>query len=190
MITGWVHYKLYQPKFIKSSNEVYFKKECLDGYISLLHHGWLSQEGMSEAYNESHRDSPNVIFFKQFLEENPTIGNHFKGKKNNENCIDDEVNIPESEETTSTEAHVANMMYEMHRKNILQALYGQWIMEELKDRNKIGKVLFGPKYDDAGQLVTYQESVDAFLDCVDAWRTNELYQHEECTGRLILGSSR
>ena len=179
-----MHYKLHDSQYVKSSNEVYFKKELLEGYVSLLHHGWLSQEGMSEAYNESHRYSKKVELFKDFLNKNPSTGNHFSKKKNNQDMIDDEVDIPDSEEYNQEQ--ITNSMFEMHRKNLSQALYGHWIVEELRDRNKIGKVLFGPRYDNTGRLETYKESVDEFLDSVDAWRTKELYKHDECTGLFIL----
>ena len=33
VITGWVHYKQHESEFVKSSNEVYFKKDCLESYI-------------------------------------------------------------------------------------------------------------------------------------------------------------
>ena len=45
---------------------------------------------------------------------------------------------------------LTNKMFEMHRKNLSQALYSHWIIEELRDRNKIGKVLFGPRYGNKG----------------------------------------
>ena len=73
-------------------------------------------------------------------------------------------------------------MFEMHRKNVSQALYSKWIGEELKDRQKVGKVLFGPRYDATGTLITYQDSVENFLTEVDELRTNEMYPHVECTG--------
>ena len=40
---GWSPYKNLDTSFVKASNEVYFKKDCLDLYISLLHHSWVSQ---------------------------------------------------------------------------------------------------------------------------------------------------
>ena len=97
--------------------------------------------------------------------------------------LDDDVDIPDSEECN--QGQITNKMFEMHRKNLSQALYSHWIIEELKDRKKIGKVLFGPRYNDVWCLVTYQGSVDKFLDNVDAWRTEELYKHEVCTGMFI-----
>ena len=138
---------------------------------------------MSEAYNESHRYSKKTEIFKDFLIKNPSTGNHFAKKKNNQDHLDDDVDIPDSEECN--QGQITNKMFEMHRKNLSQALYSHWIIEELRDRKKIGKVLFGPRYDDKGCLVTYQESVDEFLNSVDAWRTEELYKHEVCTGMFI-----
>ena len=36
VITGWVHYKQHKSEFVKSSNEVFFKRDCLDSYIREL----------------------------------------------------------------------------------------------------------------------------------------------------------
>ena len=148
--------------------------------LSLLHHGWLSQEGMAEAYNETHRGSLKVELFQQFLRENSKIGRHFQRKPNNEDILDDDVDVP-TEEETSNDNQAQTTMYELHRKNVFKALYNQWILEELKDRKKVGKILFGPKYDVDGSLKTFKVTVDEFLDNVDGWRTNELYEHESCT---------
>ena len=179
--TGWIHYKKQNIAYVKCSNQVYFTAELVESYASLLHHGWLSQEGQSEAYNESHRNSKKVDFFKSFLMQNPNVGNHFK-KRNvqNKDVIDDEISIPENDQYN--EGQLSNSMFEMHRKNLSQALYRHWIFEELRDRNKVGKFLFGPRYDESGRLITYQESVDKFLCQVDNWRTGEIYKHGECTG--------
>ena len=185
MKTGWVHYKKHDMEYVKCSNEVYFTKELVESYVSLLHHGWLSQEGMSEACNESHRNSKKMAIFKHFLNKNPNVGNHFNKKVggNNPESVDDEIEIPAND--NYNEGQISKSMFEMHRKNLSQALYRHWILEELRDRNKVGKVLFGPRYDETGHLVTYQESVDKFLENVDIWRTGELYKHGECTGLFI-----
>ena len=167
---------------MKCSNEIYFTRELVESYVSLLHHGWLSQEGQSEAYNECHRNSQKVEIFKNFLLTNPNIGNHFEKSGNHEDLIDDEIDVPENE--LFNDGQMSNSMFEMHRKNLSQALYRLWIHEELKDRKKIGKILFGPRIDESGVYISYQESVDAFLSNVDDWRTGELYEHGECSGLL------
>ena len=46
----------------------------------------------------------------------------------------------------------------------------------------MGKILFGPRHDETGHHVTYQDSVETFLSQVDDWRTGEVYEHGECTG--------
>ena len=112
--TGWVHYKKQDISYVKCSNEVYFTAELVESYVSLLHHGWLSQEGQSEAYNESHRNSKKVEFFKNFLTLNPTVGNHFKKKKVENEEIDDDINIPENDQYN--EGLFSNSMFEMHRQ--------------------------------------------------------------------------
>ena len=96
------------------------------------------------------------------------------------NQSDSDMPIPFNDDYN--DGQCSNTMFEMHRKNVSQALYSKWIREELKDRHKVGKVLFGPRYDAAGKLITYQDSVESFLTEVDELRTNEIYPHEECTG--------
>ena len=175
--TGWVHYKKHIATLVKSSNVVFFTPEMVDNYASLLHHGWLSQEGQSEAYNETHRNSPKVELFKDFLKQNPNVGKQFAKKVNQP---ESELPIPFNDDYN--DGQCSNTMFEMHRKNVSQALYSKWIGEELKDRQKVGKVLFGPRYDATGTLITYQDSVENFLTEVDELRTNEMYPHVECTG--------
>ena len=61
-------------------------------------------------------------------------------------------------------------------------MYGHLIQEELKERNKLGKILFGPRLDEKKILITYKASVEQFLAQVDTWRTEEIYEHTDCTG--------
>ena len=177
--TGWSHYKNQDLQFVKCSNEVFFTKELVEHYISLLHHAWVSQEGQSEAYNESHRNSKKVILFKEFLRVNQNVGVHFN-QKGADGDLNDDLDIPDND--LFNEGQKSNLMHEMHRKNLSQAVYRHWIYEELKERNKLGKILFGPRLGEDGQCVTYKESVEHFLTLVDVWRTGEIYQHEQCTG--------
>ena len=65
-------------------------------------------------------------------------------------------------------------------------MYSNWIREELKDRHKVGKVLFGPRYDATGKLITYQDSVESFLTEVDELRTN-VQKKGQCRIDFIFG---
>ena len=152
--------------------------------MSLLHHAWVSQEGMSEAYNESHKDSKKVELFNDFLRKNKKIGSLAQFNKVNEEDggLDDELDIPEND--LYNEGQVSNSMQEMHRKNLSQAMYAHLIREELKERNKLGKILFGPRLDKNKTLITYKASVEQFLAQVDTWRTEEIYEHTDCTGMV------
>ena len=151
----------------------------MEHYVSLLHHAWVSQEGQSEAYNESHRGSKKVQLFKEFINMNKNVGAHFNQKAENGN-LDDDLDIPDND--LFNEGQKSNLMHEMHRKNLSQAVYRHWIYEELKERNKLGKILFGPRLGRNGQCISYKESVEHFLTLVDVWRTGEIYHHGECTG--------
>ena len=52
----------------------------------------------------------------------------------------------------------------------------------MKERNKLGKKLFGPRLGRNGEYISYKASVEYVLNQVDGWRTEELYRHDECTG--------
>ena len=75
-------------------------------------------------------------------------------------------------------------MYEMHRKSVSQVMFNYWIVEEMKERNIVGKTIFGPYYLDQSKqdLLTYKQSVETFLATVDKLRVDELYFHKICSG--------
>ena len=91
----------------------------MEHYISLLHHAWVSQEGQSEAYNESHRNSKKVELFKQFMSKNQNVGAHFNQKSEGE--VNDDLDIPDND--LYNEGQKSNLMHEMHRKNLSQAVH-------------------------------------------------------------------
>ena len=72
----------------------------------------------------------------------------------------------------------------MHRKSLSQIVFNFWVKEELKDRNLLGKFLFGPYYLDkpGKKIITYRETVEIFLEDVDTLRINERYNHLKCSG--------
>ena len=88
LLTGWLFYKKHNIDFVRASNEVYFQRRMVKTYLSNFHHCWMSMEGMSEAYNETWRESEAVEIFKDFLNKNKNVGNHFnrnlKSDKNGE----------------------------------------------------------------------------------------------------------
>ena len=55
-----------------------------------------------------------------------------------------------------------NDMHEMHRKNLSAVVFNYWVVEELKERNLMGKFLFGPYYLDKEKkhTVTFKDSVN------------------------------
>ena len=176
--TGWAFYKNKDFEFVKCNNQVFFTKELVEHYISLLHHAWVSQEGQSEAYNESHRNSNKVELFKDLMTNNKNVGVHFNQRGEGE--VSDDLDIPDND--LYNEGQKSNLMHEMHRKNLSQAVYRHWIYEELKERKLLGKILFGPRLGRNDVYISYKDSVEHFLLKVDGWRTGEVYDHEDCTG--------
>ena len=59
------------------------------------------------------------------------IGKEF-AKKVNQHDKDTDMPIPFNDDYN--DGQFSNTMFEMHRKNVSQALYSKWIREELKDR--------------------------------------------------------
>ena len=73
-------------------------------------------------------------------------------------------------------------MLEMSRKNLSQALFNYWIYEDLTDRKEIHQTFFRPYYqNETDSVVTFQETVERFLENVENKRIKEIYQHDDCT---------
>ena len=81
-----------------------------------------------------------------------------------------------------------NDMHEMHRKNLSAVVFNYWVVEELKERNLMGKFLFGPYYLDKEKkhTVTFKDSVEIFLMKIDEFCIDETYEHIKCTGASFL----
>ena len=141
----------------RASNEVYFEEQMIKIFLSNFHHCWMSFEGMSEAYNESFRQNDCVSMIKNFLVKNQNVGNHFKRSVKGDAADSiDPMYVEEEEEEN------LNDMHEMHRKNLSAVVFNYWVVEELKERNLMGKFLFGPYYLDKEKkhTVTFKDSVN------------------------------
>ena len=182
MINGWLFYKKQKVNVYRASNEVYFEEQMIKIFLSNFHHCWMSFEGMSEAYNEAFRQSDCVMMIKNFLVTNQNVGNHFKRSVKGDAADSiDPMYVEEEEENL-------NDMHEMHRKNLSAVVFNYWVVEELKERNLMGKFLFGPYYLDKEKkhTVTFKDSVEIFLMKIDELRIDETYEHIKCTGASFL----
>ena len=184
MQNGYMFYKQ-EVSYIKASNEVYLDKLLVESAMSNFMHGFISMESTAEGYNETFRNSNSVKLFKEFLNINPSIGNHFNTKIK-ENTSDDDIDLPLSDYFNEKEAeanghHVQKSMHELHRKSVVSAFYNYWLNEELKDRNM--NYLFGPYYQEDQSVFTFKNSVEKFLEEVDELRSRETYSHEACAGK-------
>ena len=187
---GHMFYKKDIP-YIKGTNEVFLTRSLVESKISNFMHGFMSMESAAEAYNETHRESATVEQFKDFIRQNPKVGNHFDAKAK-EVDDGDTVEIPLSEEFNEKEAYengkrVQNGMHELDRKAIVSSFFHSWIQEELKERNM--NFMFGPYHKEGGGqdvLVTFRDSVEDFIKKVDNFRSEEIYKHDDCTGKDFL----
>ena len=183
--TGWLFYEK-EIHYVKASNEVYFEKLFVESGLDRFMHGFMSMESQAEAYNQTFRNTEKVKEFKKFLAKNPSVGRHFE-KKIKSKASDDEYD--EDQDATEEEASVASGMFELHRKSVRQSFFNLFMLRELQERNMLGKYFFGPYfYESNGEqkLMTYKESADNFQADVDSWRTEEIYQHANCTGNIKL----
>ena len=174
--------------YVKASNEVYIEKSLVDSAMSNFMHGFISMESTAEAYNETFRNSNCVTLFKDFVLQNPSIGNHFNLKIKETNSSED-LDIPLSDNFNAKKAEadghfVQNSMHELHRKSVVSAFYNCWINEEIKERNM--NYIFGPYYQEDGSLISFKDSVEKFLDEIDELRTKETYQHDVCAGKACM----
>jgi hypothetical protein len=80
MVNGYMFYKQDIPH-IKASNEVYLEKSLVESAMSNFMHGFMSMESAAEAYNETFRHCDSVKQFKDFLDKNPFVCNHFNAKR-------------------------------------------------------------------------------------------------------------
>ena len=77
-------------------------------------------EGMSEAYNETWRDSEEVKMFNRFLEKNKSVGTHFNQKikdvNYNEDLSTDQNDFTNERSAANAGKSLFSGMSEMHRK--------------------------------------------------------------------------
>ena len=173
---GWKYYEDEKFVSIRASNEVFLDKSLVENYLALLHHGWVSSEGKCEAYNELHRDSVNVQKIQRFFNKNEKIGRHFNQKVN--------LSVDNPDFVTGIEGNSTfNGMHELHQKSLSSAVLNHEVFEELKERNKLEKITFGPKVNHDKIRISYKESLENVLEKIDNWRTDEIYEHSVCTGK-------
>ena len=92
MSYGYMFYKQDIP-YVKATNEVYLDRSLVESDMSNFMHGFMSQESVAEAYNETFRHSTAVTQLKEFLEKKPSVGNHFNAKVR-ETKVGDYVDVP------------------------------------------------------------------------------------------------
>jgi hypothetical protein len=186
MSNGYMFYKQDIP-YVKATNEVYLDRSLVESDMSNFMHGFMSMESAAEAYNETFRHSTAVTQLKEFIDKNPSVGNHFNAKVR-ETKVGDYVDVPLSDDFNEKEAEekgrsIQNGMHELNRKSVVSSFYNCWIPEEMKERNM--NFMFGPYYkeEDGGKVVvTFKDSVEDFIEQIDNLRSREIYKHENCAG--------
>ena len=187
MTSGYMFYRQ-EVDCVKASNEVYLEAAFLNSCLSNFMHGFMSMESTAEAYNESFRSTQTVRLFKEFLEGNKKVGQHFNAKtkahdKNEDLFLPGNHNFNQKRVEDSG-LQIQNSMHELHRKSVVNAYYNFWVKQELKERS--WNHIFGPYKSADGSIITFHESVEAFLVEIDDLRSKEIYAHDNCAGKFCL----
>ena len=166
-------YKMYPKKMgvkvVRASSMVYLTEKFLKSYIDELQHSFVSSEGKCESYNETFLDSEETQVFKTFLHFNPEVGRRFQSKNNHDGCSDKD------------EGEGLSQMHELGRKMLSAGFYNHQVYSEMVDRGLVETEIFGPRINPSNsrQKLTYQDTLEHFMQKVDELSRNELYEHTE-----------
>ena len=134
---------------------MFFEREVIEGYLALNHHCQASIVGSAESYNEQFRSSPVTLYSKSFLTRNIICE------------IQDDLDDDEDEEVSSE--CKKTLSWEMSSKNLSTAMWLILVKEECIERGILSAEYLGPKLE-AGIRVTFQRSLENFMERVDNWR--------------------
>ena len=81
-------------------------------------------------------------------------------------------------EVEASGKQIQTSMHELHRKSLANAYYNYLVKLEMNERNM--NFIFGPFYSEDGNIVTFQNSIETFLEDIDALHSIETYAHEVC----------
>ena len=107
-----------------------------------------------------------------------------KKKEINQN---EEIEIPPTNyfnqnEVEASGKQIQTSMHKLHRKSLANAYYNYLVKLEMNER-KISYI-FGPFHTEDGNIFTFQDSIEAFLEEIDALRSNKTYAHKVCAGKF------
>ena len=138
--------------------------------LQLCFYGWMSSIAETEAYNETFWGREQVAAILRFLKYNPSVGNHFK-RKSQEECASNEDDEDSKEDETKT-------IFEMKRKSLSRVLLKSEVIKECRERN-ITNESFGPKLVQ-DQPRSLNATMEDFMAKVDDLRKAEIYKHPNC----------
>ena len=176
---GFKHYEdHFEVNIVKSTDVAYVEQIFVKQYFSEFHHGWLSSQAKTEAYNEANRGLPQEKHVKQFISLNPQIGERFKAKhvqRKEESSDEDENGIDNNEMNEENQSR----MHELKRKTLSQAMINNEVKSELRERDLLGHTRFGP-LKRHGEHISFKKSRYEFLKDTNEHRKTELYTHNVC----------
>lgn len=165
----------FEVNYTEASESAFLENDFLRHFVEEFHHGCLSYQAKSEAYNQGNMNSYRENRLKDFIRYNPEVGRRFQ-RKEREAEKDDGVDDDEMEE--SSDAGETTLMHELTRKTLSQAMLNYEVKQELLESGTIREVLFGPKKEGESRHVSFKESRRIYFEAVDVKRKETLYPHK------------
>ena len=168
----------YNVDIVNGSNSSYIENLLAKQYFAELHHGWLSSQAKTEAFNETYRGTDQAKQTLKFLELNPNVGRQFLHLSNDdEECEKDEDDVEndDSEKNKNTKSR----MHELKTKTLSQAIVNYEIISEPKENNELMTTRLGPMKQN-NKTLTFKVTQNNFMKTVNENRKSKLYEHKKC----------
>lgn len=142
-----------------------------------MHHGWLSSQAKTEAFNETYRGTYQNDQNLKFLSLNPHVGKQFLQQK--KECDEGDEPDDDDENEESDENHKVPRMHELKTKQLCKAVEEHEIIAELKENKEFLSTNLGPiKY--GNKTRSYKETKNGFFRRINEQRKSKLYEHNNC----------
>ena len=181
-VCGYKEYSdAYNAREVRATDAAFVEDIFAKQYFAEFHHGWLSSQAKTEAYNETNRGTQQEERTLQFLKLNPEVG--FRFKEQNKVGEDEKDETDDEDEETGSKNEENNerktRMHEMKRKTLSQALINNEIKSELREKDKLDTTKLGPLQSENNNI-TFKKSRYNLMKDINEDRKKELYIHKTC----------
>ena len=171
--------KEYDVDLVTGSNCSYVENLFAKQYFAELHHGWLSSQAKTEAFNETNRGTYQAEQTIKFLELNPNVGKQFQRQTNDDEEVEDNDDDDEEDRFGKGDNRSMSRMHELKKKTLSQAMVNHEIKSELLENNKVKETRLGPMKQEHKTL-TFKVTAYNLMKTVNENRKTELYKHNKC----------